>query len=153
MPDGELQCHDSQRCGSRPHHHHVVVVVVVVVLSTFLILQFSVPPSASASGAAQAGLVEEGPCASERLSGGTTCSKPNFCRNKCISPVTSPQSVGLGGDSADTEGQLDRTILPAMCVVRVVALLITTVAATLHGAIDHAPSAITRKESVIGAAI
>ncbi len=40
---------------------------------------------------------------------------------------------------------LDRTILPAMRVVRIVALLIATVAATLHGAVDHAPSAIFQK--------
>ncbi len=40
-----------------------------------------------------------------------------------------------------------------MRVLRVVALLIITVAGTLHGAVDHAPSAFTRKESVIGATI
>ncbi len=32
-----------------------------------------------------------------------------------------------------------------MRVVRIVALLIATVAATLHGAVDHAPSAIFQK--------
>ncbi len=61
------------------------------------------------------------------------------------------QWLGLGVHSANKPGQLGRTILPAMCVVRIVALIITTVAATLHGAVDHAPSAFTKTESVMGA--